>query len=450
MIGAASRPLSGAARLEQRRMLEAAVALLRDKQLDQAEPVLRQLLRRWPGQGDALQFLGILRHGRGFSEEGLALIEQAIVALPGEAGPLNNLGNVLVELQRFDEAVSAYRRCLALQPGWIDALNNLSTIHRRQGEYAESETLCRRALDSDPKFAQAWYNLSLALLEQGRIDEGLDAHSRAIALWPRHLEARNAVPKALVRHGRLDDAARLYREWLATDPHNPVIQHHLAACTGSAVPERASDAYVERTFDAFAATFDANLATLGYRAPSLVAGLLSEMLPAPAKQFDVLDLGCGTGLVGPLVKGWSRRLDGCDLSTGMLEKAARRGDYDTLRHAELVADLRAHPAGYDLLVCADTLCYFGDIAETMQSAYKSLRIGGAFVFTVESWDGDDLPYHLQTHGRYAHRGDYVRRVVAEGGLTLHTLREESLRMEAGRPVGGWLVGAVQTADISTA
>jgi predicted TPR repeat methyltransferase len=438
-----SRPVSGAARLEQRRLLEGAVALLRDKQLDEAEPVLRQVLKRWPGQGDALHFLGVLQHTRGRSEEALKLIQQACDALPQQPGPLNNLGNVLVEVQRFDEAVDAYGKALALAPDHIDASNNLATIHRKRGEQAESEALCRRAIDARPDFAQAWYNLSLTLLEQGKVDEGLKAHSQAIVLWPRHLQARNAVPKALVQLGRLDEAAQLYREWLATDPDNPVIKHHLAACSGGAVPERASDAYVEKTFDAFAATFDANLAALGYRAPSLVAGLLSEMLPAPAKQFDVLDLGCGTGLVGPLVKAWSRRLDGCDLSAGMLEKAARRGDYDALRHAELVSDLRAHPAAYDLLLCADTLCYFGDIGDAMQAAKQSLRDGGSFVFTVESWEDDESPYHLQTHGRYAHRRDYVQSTIEQAGLRLHTLRAETLRMEAGRPVAGWLVAALR-------
>jgi predicted TPR repeat methyltransferase len=438
-----SRPVSGAARLEQRRLLEGAVALLRDKQFDQAEPVLREVLKRWPGQGDALHFLGVLQHTKGRSEEALKLIHQACDAMPEQPGPQNNLGNVLVELQRYDEAVEAYTKALALAPDNVDVSNNLATIRRKRGEHAESEDLCRRAIAARPDFAQAWYNLSLTLLEQGKVEEGLKAHSQAIVLWPRHLQARNSVPKALVQLGRLEEAAQLYREWLATDPDNPVILHHLAACTGGDVPERASNAYVEKTFDAFAATFDANLAALGYRAPSLVAGLLEEMLPAPAKQFDVLDLGCGTGLVGPLVKGWSRCLDGCDLSAGMLEKAARRGDYDALRHAELVADLRAHPGGYDLVLCADTLCYFGDIAEAMRAARQALRDGGAFVFTVESWEGDDTPYHLQPHGRYAHRGDHVKRMVQEAGLTLRTLRAETLRMEAGRPVAGWLVGTVR-------
>ena len=50
----------------------------------------------------------------------------------------------------------------------------------------------------------------------------------------------------------------------------------LAACTGREVPERASDDYIEATFDSFAASFESKLAKLSYRAPALIAAMLEE------------------------------------------------------------------------------------------------------------------------------------------------------------------------------
>ena len=438
----APRAARGASKLEQRQQLEHAVELLRTKQLDKATLALRAVLQRWPGQGDALHYLGVLKHQAGDSDAAVALIRQAIEAMPNEVGPWNNLGNVLVEAQRFAEAEAAYRRCLELQPTFVDALSNLATIHSKRGEYVEAEALCRRAIAARPEFGQAWYNLSVALLAQKRVDEGLAANSRAILLWPKHLQARDAVARALVFLGKLDEAAKLYREWLKVDPDNAVIQHHLAACSGGAAPERASDAYVERTFDAFAATFDANLSALGYRAPQLVAELLRELLPAPARQFDIHDLGCGTGLCGPLVRDWARELSGCDLSSGMLKKAERRQIYDRLDHAELVAHLRANPLRFDALICADTLCYFGELGEALRASAEALRPGGTLVFTVEAnLAVDAAPHHLQSHGRYAHRRDYIEQCLAQARLAVCTLRQETLRHEAGRPVIGWLVAA---------
>ena len=438
----APRAARGASKFEQRRQLEHAVELLRAKQLDKAALALRAVLQRWPGQGDALHFLGVLKHQSGDSDAAVELIRQAIAAMPGQAGPWNNLGNVLVEAQRFEEAEAAYRECLKASPDFIDALSNLATIHSKRGEHAEAEALCRRAIAARPDFGQAWYNLSASLLAQKRIEEGLAANSQAILLWPKHLQARDSVARALVFLGRLDEAAELYRAWLKVDPDNPVIQHHLAACSGGTAPQRASDAYVERTFDAFAATFDANLSALGYRAPGLVAELLRELLPAPARQFDIHDLGCGTGLCGPLVRDWARELSGCDLSAGMLQKAERRHVYDSLQHAELVAHMRAHPLGFDALICADTLCYFGELGEAMAAARAALRPGGLLVFTVEARpSGEGEAFHLQPNGRYTHRRDYVSAVFADAGLTELVLREETLRMEGGRPVVGWLAAA---------
>lgn len=441
------RQAKGASKLAQRQLLLRAVELLRTKATKPAEQILDAILERWPDQPDALHFLGILKHQQGQSDAAVTLIRRAIHGMPAVPGPWNNLGNVLVELQRFDEATDAYEKCLALDPEFSDALNNLASILRRQGLLEQSETLCRRVLALQPDLAQAWYNLSLTLLERGRISEGLTAHSRAIVLWPRHLQARNAVPRALVHLGRLDEAAQLYRDWLAVDPNNPVIHHHLAACTGGTVPERASDGYVQRTFDAFAATFDANLTALGYRAPQLVTQALRQLVPDAGRSLIVADLGCGTGLCGPLVRDMAAKLHGCDLSAGMLERAERRHVYDALHHGELVAYLLSRPATFDALVCADTLCYFGELARAIASASSALHEGGAFVFTVEALPDDASDcYRLQPHGRYAHRRDYVTAALNSCGLQPREVRQEVLRLEAGHPVNGWLIGAIRKSD----
>ncbi len=445
--------------------LASAIGFIRNKQLGAAELALSSILKRWPTQGDALHFLGVLRHQQGDSKAAIALIQQAITVLPREAGALNNLGNVFVEIQQFDNAEKAYLDCLKLHPDRIDVLNNLSTIYHKRGLHEDAESLCRRAIAAKPDFAQAWYNLSLSLLAQKRIHEGLIANSHAVLLMPKHQQARNSVARALVTLGRLDEASQLYRQWLEDEPDNPMIQHHLAACSGHDMPQRASNAYVERTFDAFAATFDVNLIALGYRAPQLVADLVQEVLRAhnrvAEKLYAVADLGCGTGLCGPLLRPFSHHLSGCDLSAGMLEKANLRLVYDALHHLELVDFLRKNVQNYDIVVCADTFCYFGSLSEAVAACGQALQSSGLLVFTVEALTLDNSePYRLQTSGRYAHQREYIDTILRQNGFTLYALRLETLRMEAGKSVQGWLVAAtacstsqnsklsaVQTSDI---
>ena len=128
----------------------------------------------------------------------------------------------------------------------------------------------------------------------------------------------------------------------------------VAAASGRDVPARASDAYVQRTFDQFADSFDQVLQRLEYRAPQLLVDLVARVLGPGQGKLDVLDAGCGTGLCGALLKAWAHRLVGVDLSSKMVEKARLREVYDHLVVGELTAYLSTHAAAYDLVVSADT------------------------------------------------------------------------------------------------
>jgi predicted TPR repeat methyltransferase len=399
------------------------------------------LLERWPDHPDALNYMGVLQHQRGEDAAALALLRRAVDAAPDTAGIWNNLGNVLKHVRETDEAERAFRRSIELAES-PQALANLGSLLRRRGQWPEGEAACRRAIEIAPAFGDAWHHLTLLLVAQDRIAEAVAAARQATLLLPPGKRRRGSYTRALVNAGHIEAAAAMFREWLAEEPDNAYARHHLAACIGEGAPERASDAYVEQSFDEFAASFDTKLATLGYRAPALVVEALAATLPAPARQFDIADLGCGTGLCGALVAPWARRLSGCDLSTAMLELAQRRAVYDQLDKAELVAYLEAHRGAFDVVVSADTLCYFGALESVAGAARGALRPGGQLVFTVEALPEDDGASHrLLAHGRYAHAHAYLRSVLDGAGFVRQRIDADVLRSEGGLPVHGWLVSA---------
>lgn len=47
--------------------------------------------------------------------------------------------------------------------------------------------------------------------------------------------------------------------------------------------------------------------------------------------LDILDLGCGTGLIGSWFKDYARTLVGVDVSPTMLDMATKKGCYQELR-----------------------------------------------------------------------------------------------------------------------
>jgi predicted TPR repeat methyltransferase len=432
---------SVAVRMPADQALGLATALHRTGRLEAAERFYRAVLARDGAPPRAGHFFGLLLHATGRSAEGLGRLRGSMAALGDQAWAWNNLGNVLNQTGERTEAEAAYRAALSLDPDFPDALNNLGTICRSRQHLEEADALYRRAIELRPDFAEAFTNRGKLLIAGGRIEEAILCLSRAMVLDPRQAAgSRAALARAYIAIGDLPKAATLYREWAADDPDDPVPQHLLRACTGEA-PPRAPDAYVAACFDGFAERFDETLARLGYRAPDLAAAAVAAAHGPEGSYGTVADLGCGTGLCGPLLRSRAARLVGVDLSSSMLAKAAARAVYDELCERELTAFLLDRPGGFDTVLSADTLCYFGELDGFAAAARAALRPGGALVFTVEHLAAEDAPYRLFPSGRYAHSRPYVRACLAEAGLAVAALQEDILRSEAGQPVRGLVVTA---------
>jgi predicted TPR repeat methyltransferase len=161
--------------------------------------------------------------------------------------------------------------------------------------------------------------------------------------------------------------------------------------------------------------------------------------------LEVLDAGCGTGLCAGHLRPVAARLTGVDLSPGMLRAARRRKLYDDLVESELTAYLQSAERVFDLVVCADTLCYFGALETVFAAVAKALRPGGHFLFSVEHGPPNDAcGFRIQSSGRYSHTTAYVRENLERAGLAVTAIDELVLRQEAGDAVAGLLVEAVAT------
>jgi predicted TPR repeat methyltransferase len=421
-----------------------ALALHQAEQWAAAEDIYGTILEVAPSHADALHFSGVLAHQRGRTEDAVALIERSLELEPERADWYSNLGIVLQDQLRLDDAIAAYRSAIALDPAHANAHSNLGVVLRATGEVAEAETAYRAAVRLDPEHADAYHNLGVLLNAQKRPREAALCFSKVITLRPKDPEARRLLALAHCTLGEVDQAVAIFEEWLEDDPGDPVARHMLAACSGRNVPPRASDAFIETTFDSFAASFDSKLAKLSYRAPALVAEALKRSRAAPSNSLDVLDVGCGTGLCGPLIAPYARRLVGVDLSERMLDRARERNVYDELVQGELTAYLADCTESFDVIVSADTLVYFGPLDRVVAASEHALRAGGRLIFTVEELvgDGADGGYSIGPSGRYRHTREHVEGVL--DGVNLHPeTTSAELRLEAGEPVAGLVVQATK-------
>ena len=423
--------------------LQQAMQCQRQGELDRAEALYQQVLAQAPQQADALHLLGVLHAQRRDFTRAHDLIWQAITVNPEEAMFHNNLANVCVERGLLQEAEPLYGRAIELDSGRIDALSNLGLLMSRTDREEEAETLLARAVELDPGNPDWRQNLANLYLRLGRIPEALQLTHDGLITAPRSRVLKALLAQSYQMAGQHDLAAEVLRAWIRDAPDDPYPHHHLPACTGEQVPERASDGYVVSVFDSFARSFDAKLEKLSYKAPALVAAEVARLCGPPGKALAVLDAGCGTGLCGPLLAPFASAMTGVDLSEGMLRLAVERQVYDGLFKGELVAFLQASPAAFDLIVSADTLCYFGALEGFAAAVVGALRPGGLLVFSAEAL-ADETPesgYRLLAHGRYSHLRQYVESVLRAAGLGDIALQAVILRNEGGLPVNGWLVSA---------
>jgi len=418
-----------------------AVERHRQGHFEEAAAIYRQILALTPDNADALHFLGVAEHQAGRRGKALELLSRALELAPEHADALTNRGNVYRSLARLDAAEADYRRAHELRPDDANALSNLGTVLRARGDLPGAVAAFREVIAHRPEHATAWQNLASALEAMNQEAEAVSAYREAARLAPESAVNCRNLGVALYMAGNIEEAAEMYRRCLALAPDDARARHLLAACTGKDTPARASDDYVRAEFDHLAGNFDAKLAGLDYRGPALVGQAVADIASDLPPRMAVLDAGCGTGLCAPLLRPRAATLVGVDLSPAMVALARERGGYDELVVGELTAFLSQHPCSYDLIVSADTLVYFGELAGFAAAAARALRPGGALVFTLERAEPGEAEtgYRLSPHGRYSHTREYVARVLADAGFVGVVLSEASTRKELERWVPGWLV-----------
>ncbi len=337
-----------------------------------AEQVYHQALEVDPNAADVHYNLGHALHVDGRLDDAEYSYRRAM-ALDAMAFPAYfNLGRLLQHEERLEEAEACYRRASEIVPESTATHSSLGETLYQLGRFEEALIAFEAAVASDPASAGGHFNVGKALDALGRLDEAVGGYARTVELDPDSAAARESLVRGFERLGRRDEAIQALAQWLFHAPEHPIGTHLLAAITGIDVPARASDAYVRDTFNPFAAEYDLALERLSYRGPVLIALALTQGCGEPAAALEVLDAGCGTGLCGPSLRPYARRLTGVDLSPDMLARAGRRGIYDELVERELVGWLAERVGAFDIIAAADTLIYFGALEPVFEAAGRAL------------------------------------------------------------------------------
>jgi len=379
-----------------------------DGRLDEAERSFRAVLALHAEHHPSLCCLGVIAHRRSDLPAARALFGRALAIKPDLAEAHNNLGVVLQAEGQVQAALGHFRQALAVHDGYLDARNNLG----------------------------------MALLALGHFEAAVAEWRRVLAAAPASTGADICIIKALYGYYLADPegARALARSVRAACPERPILQHGTAGILGEAAPAHANLEYVQALFDFFAGNFDTALDRLNY-SPKPLIDVLADVVQPGQGASDILDAGCGTGLCAAFLRPWARTLTGCDLSAAMVARAHGRGLYDELAVSELTAFLDRHRERFDMVVAADVVIYFGDLAPLLAAARHALRPGGILAFSVETIAEDAAGFVIRPSGHYKHTPRYVTDTVGRAGLTLRRAVVNSLRLEEGQKAEGLMVVA---------
>jgi predicted TPR repeat methyltransferase len=456
--------------------IQAAAQLHHAGRLRKAEAIYKQVLQAEPENVDALHLLGLVARQFGNHEMAVELIGRAIRLNPKVAMFHNNLAETYRTMDKPDEAVTHCDKALVLQPDFPEALYNLAMALRAQDRLDEAIARFEQAIRSRPDFIDAYVGLSETLHKQRKSEEALACLQKGLSIRPdhptllcgvgivlgalgRHDEAIQHYKQALVirpdvaelnynlaavyrNQGNLSEAATCLRKVIETNPDKNTMDtaRHLLAVLQQVTTERAPEGYVVEMFDNYAQTFDQHLVDkLKYRVPRLLGDEVKKFLRPALHKPDVLDMGCGTGLVGLELREISRRLVGIDLSAKMIAKARERAIYDDLVIGDLLERLKELPQdSFDLATSADVFIYVGKLDQVFENCRRILRPGGLFAFSLEAASDENHDFSLHTTGRYQHSRAYIHKLSQRFDFAEIHFAPIHVRKEKNEPVPGYI------------
>jgi predicted TPR repeat methyltransferase len=424
--------------------LEVARNLHSQGQLTAAISAYKKTLRMHATHPDALHYLGLAYYQSGDADSGIKHVKRAITLAPNYPDALSNLANIYKEMGRQEEAYELYAQVLKIAPQHTNTLVNTAIALRENNQADKALHYLQQAIKLEPQHAIAQHNLGNVYSDLQQTELALKAYTQALELDPQHHHTAKNLAHLLQNMGRTDEAIQVLKTLILQRPNDAIAKHLLAAFGGNEVPDRASDQYVKQTFDTFSASFDATLARLQYTGPQLVSDKLRSTLDTSSSGVSILDIGCGTGLCGTLLKPIATTLIGVDLSPKMLQIAKQLKVYDELFEAELSAYMQSCQRHFDYVVCADTFVYIGALHIAFDAAYDVLNKGGYLIFTVEQQSATmEQDYSLQANGRYSHNLAYLRRALVSADFEVCSVEDVVLRMENGKVVDGALIVAIK-------
>lgn len=265
---------------------------------------------------------------------------------------------------------------------------------------------------------------------RGRTDKAVLSYRKSIALDERRFDSYFNLGNCYRKLGDDMQAIKAYKQALKLQPSLLSAKHLIDSLEGNQTATAPRE-YVEGLFDSYASTFDASLVQiLEYELPKTISVEIENFGSGKA----ILDMGCGTGLLGSYLNEDSFDLIGVDLSTNMLKEASKRDCYSELHKMDISQYLETTDKIFDIIVAADVFIYVGKLDNLFLMLKQRLSTGGLLIFSTE--DSSGKGYELLKSGRYAHSARYIENLAKSNSFKIHKFEDCQIRNENTKKIMG--------------
>ncbi len=358
------------------------------------------------------------------------------------------LARVLADQGETEEAMSLAEAAVQQAPVSMtpaeraELLGKAATVAHRLIVYSQALHWLREAEKISPSDIAIRQKIARTLIDGGEPGQAADILTELLRELPGNPSLLSDRLRAYLRADKKSQAVDDGRALLSLEPDNEVHRFHLELALGL-TPRTQPEPVICAFYDACAARFERDMVgPLQYQLPTQVAQMIHQW--HPDRKADVLDLGCGTGLLGANLAPTQGVLVGVDLSGAMIAQASRHRVYHRFHQVNLLDAVRETPAEhYHVIAALDVFIHVGALDSVMPNVWRILLPGGHFVFSLQADTTDAPEYALQADYHYVHQRRYIQRLLDEAGFDAIEMQDCVLRVEAGEPVAGVLVSAMR-------
>lgn len=391
--------------------------LLKNNKLQAAKTQFNNVLSLNPNHLETQFYLGVLNLEAGQLAEAEEAFQNVLKKNEHHVHALTNLGVLALKREQGQVAVHYFTQALALDNNHLDARNNLAATFMHYDRFENALMHYDVLLQHDPNHIEYLYNSGVAQMALGHLNEAIHYFECILTQQSDHFAALNNLAAIYLRLEEREKARTLLERALAANPEDAPSRHMLDALSGQASSAETCTPYATNLFNNYALYYDQHMqGPLHYTLPHHIARIIHQL---PNHQMnEVIDLGCGTGLSGIVLRERAKHLVGVDISVKMLAEAKKKNLYDQLIESELLTYLKQDVHYYELIVAADIFPYFGDLDPLFAAIAQRLHQPGYFIFSTEISENKD--WQLQISARFSHHPDYIQALCKKHGFHLYS------------------------------